>query len=171
MNTLIHAPPHTSFVAAAISLFGLHKGTTRWWSEGWFLTACSAAIPIWVALWGLQASSATSFHSASLLLLLSLVFWQPLLEEVSFRGLMQGALLDCRSFRSTFGPLTMANLCTSLLFALAHVPTHPVSWVMGIFLVSLLLGYARDNTGSLYPAIVLHCYFNAGYFLISGLPQ
>jgi membrane protease YdiL (CAAX protease family) len=35
-----------------------------------------------------------------------------------------------------------------------------------VLLPSLLYGYFRDRHGSVYPAIALHVFYNAGYFLL-----
>jgi len=157
-------------VAAVARLCGLNHGTSRWWRETWFLAAVGSALPFWLALWLLSYGRTNLGTSGSLALYLSLSLWQPILEELGFRGLLQGVLLDQAPYRHQAGPLTLANVLTSIAFSIAHLPSHPLPWAIGIFAVSLLLGYARDRTGSLYPPLAFHCYFNAGYFLIAGLP-
>jgi membrane protease YdiL (CAAX protease family) len=140
------------------------------WREHWFILSVSSAVAFWLGLWWLEPADAGSWSNANVVFYLSLVLWQPILEEFGFRGLLQGVLLDQAAPRFRIGPLTIANILASVAFGIAHLPSHPLLWVAGIFGVSLVLGYARDRSGSLYPAIALHSYFNAGYFLVVGLP-
>jgi membrane protease YdiL (CAAX protease family) len=35
---------------------------------------------------------------------------------------------------------------------------------------SLIFGYFRDRYTSIYPCMVLHAFYNAGYFGLTGLP-
>ncbi len=151
-------------------LCGLNQGASSWWRETWFLIPFVAAIPFWIVLWWEGAGHATNWTWHTALLYLSLSVWRPFCEELGFRGLLQGVLLDHGPYRFQIGPLTLANLLTTVAFGIAHLPSHPLPWVAGIFAVSLLLGYARDRTGSVVPAVVWHSCFNAGYFLVSGLP-
>ena len=62
----------------------------------------------------------------------------------------------------------MANLIVSLLFVLAHLASNSISWSLLVFVPSLCFGFARDRFGSVYPAITLHAFYNAGYFLLIG---
>ena len=61
---------------------------------------------------------------------------------------------------------TLANLATSVLFTALHFVSHPPLWAAGVLLPSLLYGYFRDRHDSVYPAIALHVFYNAGYFLL-----
>jgi membrane protease YdiL (CAAX protease family) len=58
--------------------------------------------------WALGSRSVQP-HSATPMLLVSLVLWQPLIEELLFRGVMQGALL-----RSITGTRMVAGLSVAL---------------------------------------------------------
>jgi len=98
--------------------------------------------------------------------LLSLVLLQPLVEELLFRGLLQGKLVALRWGRRCFAGLTRANWTVSLLFTALHFISHPPLWAAGVLLPSLLYGYFRDRHDSVYPAIALHVFYNAGYFLL-----
>jgi membrane protease YdiL (CAAX protease family) len=62
--------------------------------------------------------------------------------------------------------LTQANLTSSALFTTLHFTSHAPLWAIGVLLPSLLFGYFRDRHDSIYPAIVLHIFYNAGYFLL-----
>jgi len=101
---------------------------------------------------------------------LSLALWQPLWEEVFFRGLLQGHLWQRSWGRRAWGGVTVANGAASLLFALGHLWHHPPLWALAVLPPSLLFGYVRDRHMSVYPAIALHVVYNAGYFWVIGLP-
>lgn len=83
----------------------------------------------------------------------------PVLEEFAFRGAVQTMLL--RWFSVALGPLTGANLITSLLFAGAHyaMQPHPLTWL--VFIPSLAFGWSRDRHQSLAGCIGLHMLWNA----------
>jgi len=98
--------------------------------------------------------------------LASLILLQPLLEELLFRGLLQGWLLAWPWARRQLGGFTLANLVVTLLFTALHLISHPPLWAAGVLLPSLLYGYFRDRHDSVLPAIALHVFYNAGYFLL-----
>ena len=90
----------------------------------------------------------------------------PVLEELLFRGIIQGQLLQTMWGQKTWTCLSMSNFLTSLLFALAHLATHSIFWSVLVFVPSLCFGFARERFGSAYPGIALHAFYNAGYFLL-----
>lgn len=91
-------------------------------------------------------------------------------EEIVFRGGLQRALGHWRSFSGRIGPVSVANLVTSVLFAAAHVWGHPPVIALGVFPVSLLLGWAYERSGGrLWPPAALHLYFNAVLYACSLL--
>lgn len=101
---------------------------------------------------------------------LSVALWQPVFEELLFRGIVQGQLLQTVCGGKTWIGLSLANLLTSLLFTLAHLAGHSISWSLLVFIPSLCFGLVRDRFGSVYPSITLHVFYNTGYFLlISGV--
>lgn len=75
----------------------------------------------------------------------------PVAEEVLFRGVIQGSLAERWG-----GP--SAVLATSLLFALIH--GQPAALPV-LFTAGLVLGLARQVSGSLYPCILAHAVYNA----------
>ncbi len=101
---------------------------------------------------------------------LSLALWQPLAEELIFRGFLQGQLLDCTWGRRSVAGLTAANGLTTAIFVLGHFWQHSPVWALAVTAPSLVFGYVRDRYGSVYPAIILHMVYNAGYFGLTGLP-
>ena len=63
----------------------------------------------------------------------------PLLEEIVFRGLVQELVHEYISAHS-LGPLSVANLLTSLLFTGMHFFYHAPVWAALVFLPSLVFG-------------------------------
>ncbi|WP_026349065.1 CPBP family intramembrane glutamic endopeptidase [Psychrobacter lutiphocae] len=86
------------------------------------------------------------------LLILVMVVVAPIYEEVVFRGLLWSALTE--QFEGTKG-VWIASLVTSAIFALIHLQYE---WYeMGvIFVLALLLSYARAKSGSLLLPIIIH---------------
>jgi hypothetical protein len=134
----------------------------HWLGDPHFALALGAGIVFWLALAG--QGMAGPRHDRTTLLVLVLL--QPLLEELLFRGLIQGKLLARTWGKRQFAGFTLANLATSLLFTALHFASHPPLWAAGVLLPSMLFGYFRDRHDSLYPAIALHVFYNAGYFLL-----
>ncbi|MBX3329439.1 MAG: JDVT-CTERM system CAAX-type protease [Nitrospira sp.] len=99
---------------------------------------------------------------------LSIALWQPLFEELLFRGIVQGHLLQSMTRQKTWFGLSTSNLLTSFLFSLAHLASHSLSWSLLVFIPSLCFGFVRDRFGSVYPSIALHAFYNTGYFLLIG---
>jgi membrane protease YdiL (CAAX protease family) len=96
------------------------------------------------------------------------VVWQPIVEELLFRGCLQG-FLSIRAWgqRSLVG-ISTANLLTSVVFTGAHIATHSLLWAALMLFPSLLFGVLRDRSGSVFPPIALHIIYNAGYFMLTG---
>ena len=93
--------------------------------------------------------------SASLVLLIVVVVvGAPLVEELVYRGLLQGAL--GRTLHQWRGWLAM--VLVAALFAVVHF--SPVEYP-GLFLVGLVLGICALRTGRLGMGILTHAAFNA----------
>jgi membrane protease YdiL (CAAX protease family) len=94
----------------------------------------------------------------------SLVILPPLVEEIVCRGFLYTGLRSKMS-------VIWAALITSTLFAAAHLQfgsgSQPL-WIAAIdtFVLSLILVYARQKTGSLWPAIYIHMGKNMAAFLL-----
>lgn len=80
----------------------------------------------------------------------------PVLEEIIFRGLVQTALLQSKAVRGRWTIIAVA----SLLFTLMHVGL-PAPALVGIYVLSLGLGYAYEKTGRLWAPMLIHIAFNA----------
>lgn len=90
---------------------------------------------------------------------ISLVVLPPLAEELLCRGFLFGGLRS----KLTFG---YSALITSGLFAVAHLQfggATPLVWAAAIdtFILSIVLCWQRERTGSLWAPITLHGFKNA----------
>lgn len=97
-----------------------------------------------------------------LLTFLSLVVLPPLAEEIAVRGFLYSNLKRAL-------PAVWAVLLTSALFAAAHLPEGGANGLLYIaaldtFVLSLVLIYLREKTGSLWASITLHAFKNGVAF-------
>jgi len=106
-------------------------------------------------------------HVFSWKLLVALVVWQPVFEEILFRGIIQGQLLKHDRGRRCWRQISSANVITSMLFVGIHLIMNPTLVSLTVFIPSLVFGYFRDRCDSLYPSMLLHCGYNA--FVFAGL--
>lgn len=101
-------------------------------------------------------------------ILISFILIQPTLEELLFRGVIQGQALHTAWGNKRYLGLSVANAFTSVLFVLLHFVHHPLVWALAVFIPSLIYGYLRERHNSLWPALVIHVFFNLTY-LVAGL--
>lgn len=135
----------------------------RWLGDGHFALALLAGVLFWggmIAL-GIPMTGSTAF-----LTLLSVIVLQPVLEELLFRGILQGQLTRFIWGKRAWGGISLANVVVTVVFVALHFFTHPPLWAFGVLIPSLLFGYFRDRHDSVYPAMALHVFYNAGYFLL-----
>ena len=106
-------------------------------------------------------------HAFDWPLLLALILWQPVFEEILFRGIIQGQLLRNYRVRRSWLQISSANVITSMLFVGIHLIMNPTLFSLTVFIPSLVFGYFRDRCDSIYPSMLLHCAYNA--FVVTGL--
>jgi membrane protease YdiL (CAAX protease family) len=112
---------------------------------------------------GLNNSSVVG-TSALILTFISLVILPPIAEEIEFRGLLYGGL------RQRLKPF-WAILFTSSLFAAPHLlesnSGQGLLWIAGIdtFVLSTVLCFIREKTGSIWPGIGVHAAKNGIAFI------
>lgn len=94
----------------------------------------------------------------------------PVMEELAFRGALQGWFLDYRWGRRRWLGLTGANRIVSVLFTAVHFLYHPPLWALAVLAPSLIFGHLRDRTKSVWPGVALHVIYNGGYFALVGVP-
>ncbi len=95
---------------------------------------------------------------------ISLVILPPITEEIVVRGFLYSGL-------RTKLPIVMSALIASVLFAAAHLGEGGKSgllWIAGVdtFILSMVLCYLKDKTGSLWPGIGVHMIKNGLAFVI-----
>lgn len=136
-----------------------------------------AAVPVYFGLYLLTVLIATQFFPSLdinqqqeigfknvsgavplALAFVSLVILPPLVEEISVRGFLYSSLRKAM-------PLIYAAILTSLLFAIAHLPEGGDKGPLYIaaidtFVLSLILVFLREKTGSLWAGITLHAIKN-----------
>lgn len=140
------------------------------WRDKRYGAALAAAPFFWLLLYLLARPSVDwgwPLNRPAAFLLPVLVY--PLLEEAAFRGWLQGLLFKKTWGRKARAGISQANLVTSLVFVACHFLYHPPLWAAAVFVPSLLFGYFRDLSGSITPSIILHVFYNAGYFWLFGL--
>ncbi|MBM3222431.1 MAG: JDVT-CTERM system CAAX-type protease [Candidatus Tectomicrobia bacterium] len=123
----------------------------------------------WLGLWWWVPGRPITLAQLWSSVFLVLVVWQPVLEEVLFRGYMQGQCLQQLWGQRRWAGVTVANGCTALCFTAGHFWAHPPLWAAAVLVPALAFGYCRDRYASVYPCIVLHVVYNAGYFCVTGL--
>ena len=100
-------------------------------------------------------------------------------EEVLTRGLVQGFLspLAGRGFNVLRWRVSVPVLVSALFFGVMHLallsqgtsPSLVFSIVASASVLGLVAGYAREKTGSLVPAILVHMFANIGGTIIDRL--
>ena len=95
-----------------------------------------------------------------LIIVVSVVVAAPLVEELAFRGVLQGWL--CKSLSAPG-----AILVASVLFGLVHGSTWPDPIPLTLFGIGLGITYQR--TRSLLAPVALHASFNASMLLLGAL--
>lgn len=126
------------------------------------------AFPFWAVLWFLQPPTAPINHLTSnpgAFFMVAAAY--PIVEEIVFRGAMQGYLIERIAWKVP-GPVSSANAITSLAFAALHGIVWANFLSLLIFIPSLVYGYFRDKTGGLVVSIVIHIFYNAGFYLVTS---
>lgn len=165
--------PAPSFQSTLARECGLQRPRPGWWV--WLLDAHArlallAAVPVWVVLlcWG----HGHLRYPVGLLVWASFVVLQPVLEELVFRGLLQGQALRLTVHHDKprrLGPVTLANGLVTLGFVLLHLRAQPLSWALAVAGPSLVLGHLRERFDSVWPAMLVHAVYNAGFGLAAWL--
>lgn len=141
-----------------------------WPPDAHLALALLAAVPVWLAL-AVWAGSHMRVP-LSLWAWVSLVLVQPLLEELVFRGILQGQALAWLSRQGRprrTGPLTWANVLVTVAFVLLHLRAQPLAWALAVAVPSLVLGHLRERFNSVWPAVGVHAVYNAGFGLTAWL--
>ena len=87
-------------------------------------------------------------------LFFTMVFLAPIVEELVFRGYL------FQAWRNSWLGLWGTILLTSVLFTLIHAGQYPALVLGMLFCFSLLLGVAREKTGSVFVPMAIHAVNN-----------
>ena len=125
------------------------------------------ALFVWIVALslGIANSSLPVLHSLDWPLFLTLCIVVPVLEELVFRGMIQGYLRQFDWGQRTVLGISAANFLTSLLFMSLHVLTRDVYSALLVFLPSMYLGLVRDRTRSIPMCIFIHVLWNLGWYV------
>ena len=159
--------PPLSRSAQLTALLGLQYGRP-FHRDSVFLLLLALGPMVWLSMIWLFAFQPLLWHAIWSPVFLSVALWQPVFEELLFRGIVQGHLLQSIARQKTWFGLSISNLLTSIAFSLAHLANHSIWWSLLVFVPSLCFGFVRDRFGSVYPSIALHVFYNTGYFLLMG---
>lgn len=128
----------------------------------WLILHWVVGVPV-AARAGSEWFGLTEAGFGKLFLLAVIVY--PVLEEMVFRGALQGWLLEKPQLRRSIAGISAANAITSLIFAAMHLFNQSPFWAALIVLPSLVFGWAREVTGGVITPILLHMFYNAGFYL------
>lgn len=87
----------------------------------------------------------------------------PIVEELFFRGLLQGA------FTRRVGAVP-AIFVTALMFSFAHILNEGLLAPLELFPAAVILGYLKHKTGRLAAGMLAHATFNATLYLLFLVP-
>ncbi|MBF6059015.1 JDVT-CTERM system glutamic-type intramembrane protease MrtJ [Thiomicrorhabdus heinhorstiae] len=141
--------------------------TQRCFKDPWFYSALLAA-PLLLLLGRTLVPEWLTAIPLSWMVFFLMVIWQPLIEELFFRGLLQGKLSLYAWFAENWFGLSRANWVVSIVFTSFHLFYHPPIWALAVLIPSLIFGWFRDRYQSVFPAIFLHAFYNAVLLFFSA---
>jgi uncharacterized protein len=144
-------------------------------SVGWVVLAVAVvALTNWLWLNKVLGTRTTgslgiTLHGSTLTLALagvSMALTAPVIEEIFFRGVLY------RSLRNTLN-IPAAALTAGAIFALVHWLSYPLDTLPPRLVFGIIACLLYERTGSLLPAIALHCLIDAGAYetAVSGHDQ
>jgi len=132
----------------------------------WYL-ALAMGVLFWLAYPSFNRSEVDAQNESLINVLLFGVLVYPILEEIVFRGWLQGALLiKGRPYVKSILGISLANLITSVIFAALHLVYQDYIWALLIVFPSLVFGYFRDRYQKILPSIIIHSFYNCGFILL-----
>jgi membrane protease YdiL (CAAX protease family) len=137
-----------------------------------FLAALAAGPAFWLALAvGGASLSGPEWIAGHPGVFVSVVLLYPVAEEIVFRGGVQEVLAK-RLPRLAAGPVSSANLATSVLFSATHLLAHPPIWAAGALFPSLLFGHFKERHERLIPPHNAPCLLQRGFLrVLRGFPN
>ena len=107
--------------------------------------------------------------------------WCGVPKNTMFFSLLRQAMPDCsarwQALRLTthrgqprrLGPVTLANVLVTVAFVALHLRAQPLAWALAVAAPSLVLGHLRERMGSVWPPVLVHMVYNAGFGLTAWL--
>lgn len=120
-----------------------------------------------IVLWYVLPQGFAQGIAASPLAVVNILLLYPIIEELLFRGVIQGALLNHTILMTRHLGISRANLMTSMLFVGLHLVNHSPVWALAVLLPSLTLGHIKERYSTMLWPILLHILFN-GIYLVAG---
>jgi membrane protease YdiL (CAAX protease family) len=105
----------------------------------------------------LQELSGASWTTAAWVVVICVTVGAGIFEEVLYRGLILPTFAAILSGRTAWG----AIIATSIFFATMHIGTSSASAIVGLFVLSIGLCWARVKSGGVIAPIIIHIVFNA----------
>ena len=141
---------------------GFRPARQCYFNYRFMLAMLAGIVVVWVMhVWVQPYPSEVEFAWAQLL---SLIIWQPLVEEVLFRGIIQGQFAKRDWGKRSWLSISGANVAASVLFAAIHLINSSPLFALSVIAPSLVFGYFRDYCNSVYPSIIIHSAYNAMVF-------
>jgi len=89
-------------------------------------------------------------------------------EEFFFRGFLIPYLKIDFNITGSFLGISIANIISAIIFSFFHIFFHPILWALATFFPAIIFGIFRERHNSLWPAVILHFFYNIGYFILWG---
>lgn len=105
----------------------------------------------------LQELAGGSWNTSALIIILCVTIGAGIFEEILYRGLILPTFTAVLSGKTAWG----AIVATSVFFAAMHIGTSAPSAIVGLFVLSIGLCWARVKSGGVIAPIVIHVVFNA----------
>ena len=149
---------------AAIPVSVNEVPTNRLWWKSWqFYLALFLGPIFWL---GYQYFEPANVHWAFDYRYLLLVLVYPLVEEVVFRGLLQGQLRNLSVMRAELAGVSLANVSASIVFMSTHLLVQETVIAAADIFPSMVFGFLFDRYRTILPGVLVHVFYNAGFFIL-----
>lgn len=162
--------PQAASLAQDCGMVAPQPPLAAWPPDRHLAVLLALAVPVWLAL-GLLAGPLMR-APAGWWAWASFVLIQPAMEELVFRGILQGQALRLTSAGGKprrVGPVTLANILVTAGFSALHLVSQPPIWALAVVAPSLALGHLRERFASVWPPMLVHAVYNAGFGLTAWL--
>jgi membrane protease YdiL (CAAX protease family) len=103
--------------------------------------------------------------SISKKMILTSVIIFPIIEEWTFRGVIQN-YLSLKIEKIFYNHISLANILTSIIFSLIHLFENSFLHSLAVFLPSIIFGILYEKCGNIYMNMILHAFYNFNIFII-----